>query len=157
MNQLAITVGSLAAILTSYFLALNLPATVSWRYMFVSMLVPVLGFGLLLWKMPETPRWLAQRNRFDEALQILVKTNGVREGQNEFDGIIGEIKKEAHAPRASLADLFAPGVRIALVIGIGISLMSQRTFHKLTNALFLLDKANWASVQMLNDYRTLLF
>ena len=61
MNQLAIVVGSLTAIIISYFLAQYLPASVSWRYMFASMLLPVGVFAVLLWKMPETPRWLSQR------------------------------------------------------------------------------------------------
>jgi MFS family permease len=101
--------------------------------MFASMLVPVVVFALLLSKMPETPRWLSQRNRFDEAMQILVKINGIREGQNELNGIREEIEKEARTPGVSLADLFAPGVRVALMIGIVLALMSQWTGWSLTS------------------------
>lgn len=132
MNQLAIVVGSLGAIIISYFLALYLPAMVSWRYMFASMLVPVVVFALLLWKMPETPRWLSQRNRFDEAMQILVKINGLCEAQNELNGIREEIEKEAHTPKISLAELFVPGFRIALLVGVALALMSQWTGWSMT-------------------------
>ena len=132
MNQLAIVVGSLTAIIISYFLAQYLPASVSWRYMFASMLLPVGVFAVLLWKMPETPRWLSQRNRFDEAIQILVKINGAHEGQNEFNGIREEIEKETHTPKISLTELFVPGVRIALMVGIVLALMSQWTGWSMT-------------------------
>ena len=132
MYQLSIVVGALAAIIVSYLLAHNLPAAISWRYMFASMLVPVIVFAFLLRKMPETPRWLAQRNRCDEAMQILVKINGTQEGQNELHGINEEIEKERHAPRVSLAELFAPGIRIALMIGIALCLMSQWTGWSMT-------------------------
>jgi SP family arabinose:H+ symporter-like MFS transporter len=127
MNQFAIVVGTLVAFIVSYFLAQNLPATVSWRYMFASMLVPVVVFALLLLRMPETPRWLFQRGRFDEAKQILFKINGTQEGQNEFNGIKEEIEKEARTPRVSLTELFAPGIRTATMIGIVLALLSQWT------------------------------
>ena len=91
MNQLAIVVGSLLSIVVSYFLASTLPAAVTWRYMFATMVLPVVVFPLLLWRMPETPRWLSERRRFEEARKILFRINGEQEGQNEFDGINAEI------------------------------------------------------------------
>jgi SP family arabinose:H+ symporter-like MFS transporter len=127
MNQLAIVVGCLAAYIVSYFLARNLPATVSWRYMSASMLVPVVVFAFFVWRMPETPRWLFQRHRFDEAKQILFKINGTQEGQNEFNGIKEEIEKEARTPRVSLTELFAPGIRNAIMIGLALALLAVWT------------------------------
>ncbi|MFN8006950.1 MAG: sugar porter family MFS transporter [Terriglobia bacterium] len=132
MNQLAIVVGSLVAIVVSYFLAQNLPPAISWRYMFASMLIPVCVFALLLWKMPESPRWLSQKNRFDEALKVLLKINGNQEGQNELKGIREEIARATHIPDVALGELFIPGVRIALVVGIALAIMSQWTGWSMT-------------------------
>jgi SP family arabinose:H+ symporter-like MFS transporter len=84
--------------------------------------------------MPETPRWLSERRRFEEARRILLRINGAQEGQSEFDGINAEIAKEAHTPRVALAELFAPGIRTAILLGIALALMSQWTGWSFTAA-----------------------
>jgi SP family arabinose:H+ symporter-like MFS transporter len=134
MNQLAIVVGSLLSIIVSYFLARSLPPTVSWRYMFASMILPVVVFAVLLSRMPETPRWLSERRRFEEARRILFRINGAQEGQSEFDGINAEIEKEADTPRVRLAELFVPGIKTAILLGIVLALMSQWTGWSFTAA-----------------------
>ena len=71
--------------------------------MFASIVVPVVIFAILLSKMPETPRWLSERRRFEEARNILVRINGAQEGQSEFNGINAEIEKKTHTPQVALA------------------------------------------------------
>jgi MFS transporter, SP family, arabinose:H+ symporter len=127
MNQMAIVIGSISAIIVAYLLARYLPAETSWRWMFASMLIPVAIFVILLARLPETPRWLAERQRRDEALAILFRINGREDGQAEMRGIEQEVEREVHAPRVKLAELFAPGIGLAVFIGVILSLMSQWT------------------------------
>ena len=53
-----------------------------WRYMFVSEAVPALLFTLLLFLVPETPRYLVMSGRQDQALAVLERINGKTEAQN---------------------------------------------------------------------------
>ena len=127
MNQLAIVVGSLGAIVVSYLIANNVSPAVSWRWMFASELVPVGIFLALLTRLPETPRWLAEKQRFGEAREVLRCINGTIGGDEEFRGIEEEMGREKKPNASSLRDLVAPGVRKALLLGIILSLMSQWT------------------------------
>ena len=59
-----------------------------WRYMFVSEAVPAGLFTLLLFLVPETPRYLAMTGKDDQALTILAKING----QSKAREILADIK-----------------------------------------------------------------
>lgn len=59
-----------------------------WRYMFVSEAVPAGLFTILLFLVPETPRYLAMTGKERQALQILSKING----KNKAEAILAEIK-----------------------------------------------------------------
>ena len=59
-----------------------------WRYMFVSEAVPAGLFTLLLFLVPETPRYLAMTGKDDQALTILAKINGKAKAQE----ILADIK-----------------------------------------------------------------
>ncbi|WP_316814294.1 sugar porter family MFS transporter [Pedobacter heparinus] len=94
-----------------------------WRWMFGSGIVPaVIFFGLLLF-VPESPRWLIQADRTTEAEQILTKINGVIKAKAELK----EIKAAIHTETGTFSELFKPGLRTALVIGVILSIFSQVT------------------------------
>src|SRR5262245_34653563 len=77
MYQLAITVGATTAIVVAWWIARTVPdVAVNWRWMFASMLVPVVAFVVLLLAVPQSPRWLVGQNRPAEALAIMTKING---------------------------------------------------------------------------------
>ena len=59
-----------------------------WRYMFVSEAVPAGLFTVLLFLVPETPRYLAMTGKDDQALAILTKINGSAKAAE----ILAEIK-----------------------------------------------------------------
>lgn len=45
-----------------------------WRWMLGVLAVPAFVFGILLFTIPESPRWLMKYNKVDEARKILIKT-----------------------------------------------------------------------------------
>ena len=59
-----------------------------WRYMFLSEAVPAGLFTLLLFLVPETPRYLAMIGKDEQALYILSKING----KNKAQTILADIK-----------------------------------------------------------------
>ena len=62
-----------------------------WRWMFGSETLPALVFFVLLFFVPESPRWLVKRGRSDEALGILTRVEGTVYAQAEM----AEIEAEA--------------------------------------------------------------
>jgi len=50
--------------------------TTGWRWMFFSGVIPSFVFVILLFVIPETPRYLALKNKYDKAVKVLRKTVG---------------------------------------------------------------------------------
>jgi len=122
INNLAIVVGSFAAILVAYGLAgRNIPA--GWRWMFASQLVPVLGLIVGLCFVPNSPRWLAEAGRFTEAATILTRVNGARQAAVELK----EIRESLESDHGAWRDLFRVGTRRAVLIAAGLACFQQLT------------------------------
>ncbi|MBT1706480.1 sugar porter family MFS transporter [Fulvivirgaceae bacterium PWU20] len=94
-----------------------------WRYMLGSGTIPAVLFLLLLFIVPESPRWLVKKGKDDEAFDTLEKVNGTAEGEN----VLNEIKETLGQEVGTLSDLFSRRLRPALVIGIVLALFSQIT------------------------------
>jgi sugar porter (SP) family MFS transporter len=75
LYQLAITIGILSAYLSnSYILnVLGSENQEAWRWMFATETAPAFLFFVMLFFIPESPRWLLSKNRLDEARNILHK------------------------------------------------------------------------------------
>lgn len=94
-----------------------------WRWMFGSGLLPSIVFIVLLLRAPESPRWLAAQNNWTGAEDILRKINGDIKAREEMDAIRVSLNEK----QAAFAELFRPGLRTALIIGILLSVFSQVT------------------------------
>lgn len=127
LYQLAIVIG----INLIYFVNMKIAAAgdelwnieVGWRYMLGSGTLPALLFFALLFFVPESPRWLIKRNRNEEALDTLERVNGTDRAKAIFQEIKGTLNEES----GTVKELFAPGLRRALIIGIVLALFSQIT------------------------------
>ena len=94
-----------------------------WRFMLGSEVIPALLFFILLFLVPESPRWLTLNGREEEATSILEKVNGKEKGKQ----ILNEIKETIIAEKGTLKELFATKLRRALIIGLVLALFSQIT------------------------------
>lgn len=78
LNQFAIIFGMLVVYFVNWGIAqgetLEWINDVGWRYMFASELIPAVLFLILLFFVPETPRYLISRNQEAKAMAILEKT-----------------------------------------------------------------------------------
>jgi SP family arabinose:H+ symporter-like MFS transporter len=123
MYQLAIVVGSILAALVAWLLVKWLPAAESWRWMFASELVFVGIFGILLLLIPESPRWLAERGRGEEAGAIFARIDGPDFAQAEME----QVEQSLAAESGALAELWQPGLRRALLVGLCLALFNNYT------------------------------
>ncbi len=94
-----------------------------WRYMIGSGMIPALLFLVLLFLVPESPRWLIKKNRDAEALDTLQKVNGTSEAKV----LANEIRSALTHESGTIGELFGSGLRIALVVGVVLALFSQIT------------------------------
>jgi sugar porter (SP) family MFS transporter len=123
MYQLAIVVGSVTAPFVSYLIVKLMPAAVAWRWMFASEILPVAVFLVLLWFLPPSPRWLAGRDRMEEAYATLLRVDGPEFARIELEQIQAALQEET----GRFAELFAPGTRYALLIGLLLAFFNNWT------------------------------
>jgi SP family xylose:H+ symportor-like MFS transporter len=120
-NQFAIILGMLIVYFVNYFIVFGkdpvwINAT-GWRYMFVSESFVAATFGILLFFVPETPRYLALNHNDTKALSILTKINGTQKAQ----AILAEIKETVHE---KVENVLTYGWKV-LIIGILLSVFQQ--------------------------------
>lgn len=139
LYQFAITLG----ILSAYFanaLMHNLSETITslnpdglwhevlisnvWRGMFGSEIIPALLFFIAMFFVPSSPRWLASKGRNEEAGRVLEKINNKDIAKKELESIKLAISLESEG---SWSVLRQKGLRIAVLAGIGLAVLSQFT------------------------------
>jgi len=94
-----------------------------WRWMFASGILPSLVFGLLLLRIPESPRWLIERRREDQARAVLTKVAGAAFAETETAAIRASLAGE----QGTWGELFSPRLRVPLVLGIALAILQQIT------------------------------
>jgi SP family xylose:H+ symportor-like MFS transporter len=121
-NQFAIIFGMLVVYFVNYFIIKGQPTewvdSTGWRYMFASNAVPAALFGMLLFLVPETPRYLALAGHDQKALKILTKINGSQIASS----ILEDIKATAHHVKVEKVLTYGWTV---LIIGILLSVFQQ--------------------------------
>jgi SP family arabinose:H+ symporter-like MFS transporter len=127
LYQLAIVIG----INLVYYINLQIASSgdaqwnldIGWRIMLVSEVIPALLFIILLFFIPESPRWLASKGKIDSAKAIIEKING----QNKSAQLLNEIQDSFKEEKGSILVLFTSGLRMAIVVGMFLAFFSQIT------------------------------
>ncbi|MGW2378631.1 sugar porter family MFS transporter [Streptomyces sp. NPDC001658] len=99
-----------------------------WRWMLVIATIPavVLWFGMLV--MPESPRWLASRTRFTEALDVLKQVRSRQRAEAELAEVSALAVKEEREKLGGWQDMRStPWVRRLMFVGFGIAIVQQIT------------------------------
>ena len=138
LYQLAVTVGFLLAYLMNWVIDANIDPTLAgtdvtlwqkmmhteaWRGMLGSETLPALLFFLIIFFIPESPKWLVVNGKLDKASVVLGK---IYASENE-------VKEEIKTTQASLngetkgawSDLLKPGILIAVIAGSAIAILGQ--------------------------------
>jgi SP family arabinose:H+ symporter-like MFS transporter len=137
INQLTIVIGILAAQLINWRIAEPVPAGATtadifsswngqsgWRWMFYACTIPAALFFLMMWFVPESPRWLAKnRANHNRVHRILTKTGGSEYADSELRSIEETLNNTFE--KTDLRLFRQPGVSKLLVIGIVIAVFQQ--------------------------------
>jgi MFS transporter, SP family, xylose:H+ symportor len=101
LNQLNVVTGILLAFLSNFLVAQSFDPSVAWRWMLGVQVLPSALFFVLLFFIPESPRWLVKRGRLDEARAVLLKTEtgGV---ERELEEIAASVRAETGHQEARL-------------------------------------------------------
>jgi SP family arabinose:H+ symporter-like MFS transporter len=99
----------------------------NWRWMVGLGAVPAVAYLFALLRVPESPRWLARHGRIDEAREVLVRAHGEPIAQTELAEMRASLAREAGRSGATLRDLWTPGLRKVLVIGMLLAIFQQAT------------------------------
>jgi MFS family permease len=94
-----------------------------WRWMFAMGIVPSFFFVILRLFMPESPRWLIEKKREDEAMKILTKVAGPDFAKSETAAIKAALAEE----NGTWAEVFSAKMRTPLLIGIALAILQQVT------------------------------
>ena len=128
MFQVAVTIGSTCSILFCWWLSLLAEKGVTspeavWRIMFGSELVPISVFLVLLFFVPRSPRWLAEKGRAAEAEQILAKIDGTEAARQSMI----EIRHDLTQEQGTWSELFRGGFKMALICACLLALFNNLT------------------------------
>lgn len=120
-NQFAIIFGMLVVYFVNFFIAngkeLEWVNSLGWRYMFASESIIATMFGLMLFIVPETPRYLVLSGNEEKALNILTKINGLEKAKDVLNEIKDTVKEK-------LDKILAYGWKV-LIVGILLSVFQQ--------------------------------
>lgn len=119
--QINIVIGILLAYFSNYRIAqLGLGAN-DWRWMFGVAAAPALLFLIMLFGIPQSPRWLATQNRLEEARSVLKLI-----GSSDPDGELKEIVDSIHLERAQKSEaLFSRKYRLPIFLAVTIGMFNQ--------------------------------
>lgn len=127
VNQFAIVSGMLLIYFVNYAIARagspEWQVATSWRWMFASGILPSALFLGLLFLAPESPRWLIAQGRMDAAAKILERVGGPDFARAEAQAVREALAQES----GSLAQLFRPGWRRVLALGVALAVLQQVT------------------------------
>lgn len=122
LNQFAIIFGMLVVYFVNWGIAdgqsIDWINEIGWRRMFLSEAIPASIFVLLLFFIPETPRFLAMKGKDQHALSILSRLNGINKGKIIFAEIKNSVESNIKVR------LFSFG-KTVIIIGILLSVFQQ--------------------------------
>jgi SP family arabinose:H+ symporter-like MFS transporter len=94
----------------------------NWRAMFMAEAIPGVLFLVCAFFIPESPRWLVNKNKGDEAETVLTRINGVLRAKEIRNEIEAALKGEASV---KFSDLFRNRLRRPLLLAVLICVLSE--------------------------------
>ena len=149
VQQLAITLGIFAALLSDAFLADSAGSALgelwwgltAWRWMLLVGVLPAIVYGVLALTIPESPQYLVRNDRDEDAARVLRTVSGVK----DTDLKIRQIRESFNSAKPTFKDLRGPKFGLQPILWVG---MAIAAFQQLVgiNAIFYYSTTLWKSV-----------
>ncbi|WP_447863566.1 sugar porter family MFS transporter [Kluyvera sichuanensis] len=136
INQLTIVIGVLAAQLVNLLIAEPVAAGATqqaiveswngqtgWRWMFGAELLPAVAFLLLLFIVPESPRWLMKAGKEARARQMLERIGSPEYASRTLNDIAHTLAKDSQ--RVAFSTLLQPQVKPVVIMGVVLAIFQQ--------------------------------
>ena len=94
-----------------------------WRWMFASGILPSILFTLLLLRIPESPRWLIEQKRDEQALAIFTKVAGAQFAESES----AAVRESLMGEQGTWRELFSRRLAVPLLLGVLLAILQQVT------------------------------
>ena len=119
--QINVVAGILLAYLSNYLVGLAAPGPEDWRWMLGVSGIPALLFFIMLFTIPRSPRWLAQKSKLDEARQTLRAV-----GEEHVEGELAEIVRSIDVEHGHGSEpLFQAKYRMPIFLAVSIGMFNQ--------------------------------
>jgi len=120
LNQFNVVSAIFLAYLINYVIAANIEME-SWRWMIAVEAIPATIYFILLFSIPESPRWLLMNNKKDQSRQVFERL-GINDIDEQIQSIEGSLKVEE---KASALNLFTKENRFPIMAAILIAAFNQ--------------------------------
>lgn len=97
-----------------------------WRWMLALEIIPALIWFMLLFRIPESPRWLSTKGRYDEAKVNLARLQ-YADVESELDSIKATLSTTTLSLQKRIQGLWSSRLRWPIVIGLVIGIVQQLT------------------------------
>jgi sugar porter (SP) family MFS transporter len=139
INQLTIAFGVLSAQITNMLIAEPVPpgasdlmisnswnGQVGWRWMFWACSLPATLFFILMWFVPESPRWLVKSGKSEKAFNILKRIGGSEYADSETEEIRLTLEKRNDpGSKIAISHLSSKSLAPVLILGIVLAVFQQ--------------------------------
>ena len=137
-NQLNIVLGISVAFFTNYMIlqlgdsdaawAQSLKfGEYNWRWMLGLEALPAILYFFALFIVPKSPRWLAMKGRYAEALEIMKRAAEDEEAEKIINSVKESMNEDGENESVGIKELFKPSLRLVLTIGLVIGILQQIT------------------------------
>ncbi|WP_148877512.1 sugar porter family MFS transporter [Serratia marcescens] len=130
MQQFAIVFGQIVIFYVNFKIASLASETwlveMGWRWMFASGVIPCILFCILVFVIPESPRWNVMMGRDDQALAMLTKVSNATHAQNLLTEIKDSLQQDQQQQHRKL-NYGDVRVRFILFVGCMIAMLQQVT------------------------------
>lgn len=135
IQQLMITIGIVIASIVNTIIIVHYGSTnlnnAEWRMALAIQCVPALSLSVVMFFMPESPRWLAEKGRNDEALQVVAKLRSApqddEEVTEEYNDIVDGIQFEKAVGSGDWSELAKKGLSNRVLITMTLQFFQQWT------------------------------
>lgn len=151
LQQLAITTGIFAALLTDAVLAASADGAdqplwlglEAWRWMFIAAVVPAIVYGWIACTLPESPRYMVLKGKVEAARKIFQQLDTVTDADRHIRDIQDKLTEERLGTKS--ASLRGPVFGLHSVVWIGIILSVLQQFVGI-NVIFYYSTTLWKAV-----------